>query len=93
MVTFHELADLFRSLGIDLSDLSLLLAKKAGAKGAEKLAGASKAAILNFLKRVQSSHEHDKLESVLKRSSDVAERELAIRTSLERWINETSTRR
>jgi hypothetical protein len=88
MVTFHELADLFRSLGIDLSDLSLLLAKKAGAKGAEKLAGASKAAILNFLKRVQSSHEHDKLESVLKRSSDVAERELAIRTSLERWINE-----
>jgi hypothetical protein len=88
MVTFHELVDLFRSVGIDLNDLSVLLAKKAGAKGAEKLAGASKAVILNFLKRIRSWHEHSQLESILKGSSDAVEREVAIRTSLERWIKE-----
>jgi hypothetical protein len=37
------------------------LAKKVGVKGAEKLAGASKAVILNFLRRMRSWHEHGQL--------------------------------
>jgi hypothetical protein len=86
MVTFHEILDLLRSLGIDLHDLSALLAKKAGTKGLEKLAGASKAVVSNFLQRIRTWHNHSQLEEILASSSNPAVREAAIRASLERWI-------
>jgi hypothetical protein len=86
MVTFHELIDLLRSVGIDVNDLPVLLARKAGVKGAEKLAGASKAIIINFAKRIRSWHEHNQLESVPKDNLSSEEWEAAIRVYLERWI-------
>jgi hypothetical protein len=88
MVTFHELIDLLRSVGVDVNDLPVLLARKAGVKGAEKLAGASKAVIISFAKRIRSWHEHNQLESVPKDVLSSEEREASIRVYLERWINE-----
>jgi hypothetical protein len=88
MVTFHELADLLRSLGIDLHDLPALLAKKAGAKGLEKLAGVSKVVVSNFLQRIRIWNDHNRLEEILASSSNPKEREAATRASLERWIIE-----
>jgi hypothetical protein len=85
MVTFQELADLLRSLGIDLHELPALLARKAGTKGLEKLAGVSKVVVSNVLQRIRIWRDHSRLEEILASSS---EREAATRASLERWINE-----
>jgi hypothetical protein len=88
MVTFYELADLLRGLGIDIHDLPAILAKKAGTKGLEKLAGVSKVVVSHVLQRIRNWRDHNRLEETLADSSSPAEREAATRASLERWIIE-----
>ena len=86
MVTFHELADLLRSLGLDPGDLALWLAKKAGAKGRDKLVGASKAVFSNFLRRLRDWREHNQLEIDIENEANPSDREAVMRAYLERWI-------
>lgn len=86
MVTFHELLDLLRSVGVDLSDLAPLLAKKAGATGAARLAGASKAVISNLIRRVRFWRAHNELEAALENEVTSSGREKITQDFLERWI-------
>lgn len=86
MITSHELLDLLRSLGVDLSDLVPLLAKKASAKGAARLVGSSKAVISNLVRRLQLWRDHRDLEAALESEVSPSAREAITQTFLERWI-------
>lgn len=86
MITSHELLDLLRSLGIDVSDLLPLLAKKAGAKGAARLVGASKAVLSNLVRRVHAWREHNQLELARDSKTDSSDREEVTQEFFERWI-------
>lgn len=86
MITSHELLDLLRNLGIDVNDLVPLLAKKAGAKGAARLVGASKAVLSNLVRRVHTWREHNQLVAARENKNDSSDREEVTLEFFERWV-------